>query len=622
MVGDEERVDANSAAAKAAVERIKTFEEVVAKAVACLDTAVWEATAKDEEDEEAQEAIAEAMSQVVVAVEAIPPDDQQEVLKVMPPSTRKYIIAVMDDKSFSQVSPPGKDVSKGKDYEVQCVLDKRFRGGVLEYKLKFEGHKVPEWIKAKGCDGCKEMVEDYERHEALAAGEGGGEEEQAAAEGEAAQALEAALAPTPAEEQAAAEEVLAKEVACLDTAPTRITHALRGIDLGTNGTNGALREEQQAAAEGEVIEEVQLLIELARSGNDQQKEQVASVLEQITYDNKLGELGWHPVEPGAPAGPLVLPLGDDGPLEANGVAEEGGGIQLRPASSGTDQQSGQTVQKAVHCVLPANSDAWQREENPIMRLPLRLLAEIAMIDAIGAQQGDCSFFPVMSETDVTRLQRDFRHPIADLRMKLGTLRQVGVGPAYRFRCSSSRRFTVAPTGHGLCGESSNVLTQPVCMELCGLAKQAESGCLFLVAMPCKRSDVAGHHKGLIDQVVRAASGALMAHLSGRRLELFQASLEKYGSNRGGGCLSLSINHHDKGDQACSVLHQDKRCLNGSVVVSLSGHDSHQLEVCVDEGGGGAYTTTQLQQAGNCVAFGPAVFYRLHSQAGFSLNVFF
>ena len=56
-------------------------------------------------------------------------------------------------------------MSEGEYYTIEKILDRRYNGGRLEYKIKWEGYPMNEstWEPMKNLESAKEMVEEYNR---------------------------------------------------------------------------------------------------------------------------------------------------------------------------------------------------------------------------------------------------------------------------------------------------------------------------------------------------------------------------------------------------------------------------------------------------------------------------
>ena len=56
-------------------------------------------------------------------------------------------------------------MSEGEYYNIEKILDRRFNGEKLEYKIKWEGYPMSEstWEPMKNLESAKEMVEEYNR---------------------------------------------------------------------------------------------------------------------------------------------------------------------------------------------------------------------------------------------------------------------------------------------------------------------------------------------------------------------------------------------------------------------------------------------------------------------------
>jgi len=56
-------------------------------------------------------------------------------------------------------------MSEGEYYNIEKILDRRYSGGRLEYKIKWEGYPMDEstWEPMKNLESVKELVEEYNR---------------------------------------------------------------------------------------------------------------------------------------------------------------------------------------------------------------------------------------------------------------------------------------------------------------------------------------------------------------------------------------------------------------------------------------------------------------------------
>ena len=56
-------------------------------------------------------------------------------------------------------------MSEGEYYNIEKILDRKYNGGRLEYKIKWEGYPMSEstWEPMKNLESAKEMVEEYNR---------------------------------------------------------------------------------------------------------------------------------------------------------------------------------------------------------------------------------------------------------------------------------------------------------------------------------------------------------------------------------------------------------------------------------------------------------------------------